>query len=487
VSSQPSAPPARKRVGGAATNVYVACVVLFAALLLLLAWRLSGRPEDLLAVAVLSGMGIASWLLRDNVGSVPVQLSFTSIILLAAVVIVGPVGAAVVGALAPVVQFDRTKAIVRVFNTAQLSAMGCAGGLAYDLVGGDATPGGTDGAEILLRVGLPLIVANLVQCLVNASLLSGVLRFATGTPFRTQVLKLIGTTGVGYLGYGVIGFLFIVLWIPAGVGWFSAVLVLAPLFVARWAFVQYGDEVRVHERTLKALVTAVETKEPHNAGHSLRVADLSEWLAEALGLGYKEIQDVRSAGMLHDIGKVALPARTLRPRTPLNHDELVVLADHALRGVDLVDGIDFLKDSFQGIAHHHERWDGRGYPAGLAGVAIPLAARIVAVADVFDALTSARAYRPALTVEEAVATVTARAGTHFDPAVVEALPRALARHEWSTTERAEELLLRAGVGMDHDEPEMSDLFADAPELRGRIRGALRPTSAVPTAHQAVGG
>jgi hypothetical protein len=469
-----------------ATSLYVASVVLFAAVLVLVAWRLTGRPDDPLAVAVLSGMGIASWILRDTVGSVPVHLSFTSIILLAAVVIVGPVGAAVVGALAPVVQFDRTKPIVRIFNMAQLSAMGCAGGLVYHLVGGDAEPRGAHAGEILLRVGLPLIIANVSQCLLNAALLSGVLRFASGTPFRTQVLKLLGTTGVGYLGYGVIGFLFIVLWIPAGVGWFSAVLVLAPLFVARWAFVQYGDEVRVHERTLRALVRAVETKEPHNAGHSERVADLSGWLAEVLGLGYKEVQDIRSAGMLHDVGKVALPARVLRPRTPLSHDDLVVLADHALRGLDLVEGIEFLQDSFDGIAHHHERWDGRGYPSGLAGEAIPLAARIVAVADVFDALTSARAYRPAHSVEEAIALVTARAGTQLDPTVVEALQRALARHEWRPTERSAEELRTSGVGMDHDEPEMSDLFADHPELRRRVRGAPRPDARA-SSPQAVGG
>jgi putative nucleotidyltransferase with HDIG domain len=488
VSSSPAAQPAPRRPGAASTNAYVAAVVVFAVALVVLGWRLAGRPDDLVAVAVLCGMGATSWVLRDRIGSNRINLSFTSIILLAAAVIVGPVGAAAVGALAPVAQVEREKVVVRVFNIALFSAMGCVGGLAYLLTGGDAELSGATPGDILLHVGLPLIIANVSQCLVNAALLSGVLRFATGTPFRTQVLKLLGTTGVGYLGYGVIGFLFVVLWIPAGVGWFSAVLVLAPLFVARWAFVQYGDEVRVHERTLKALVTAVETKEPHNAGHSQRVADLSEWLAEALGLGYKEVQDVRSAGMLHDVGKVALPARTLRPRTPLGHDDLVVLADHARRGVDMVDGIDFLKDSFEGIAHHHERWDGQGYPAGLAGQAIPLAARIVAVADVFDALTSARAYRPARTVDEAVAIITARAGTQFDPTVVEALPRALARHEWRTTERSEDVLLTSGVGMDHDEPEMSDLFADQADLRRRVRGAARPPATPAAAHrEAVGG
>jgi HD-GYP domain-containing protein (c-di-GMP phosphodiesterase class II) len=294
---------------------------------------------------------------------------------------------------------------------------------------------------------------------------------------RMQLWKLLSTTGAAYVGYSVIGFLFVVLWVPGKVGWFSAVLVLAPLFVARWAFVQYGEEFRAHERTLRALVTAVETKEHHNVGHSERVGQLSEWLAEAIGLGHKEIQEIRMAGMLHDVGKVGVPTRLLRPRRELTDSELVMIADHAIGGVELVQGIDFLGASVDGVAYHHERYDGLGYPAGLVGASIPLVARIVAVADMFDALTTQRAYRPAYSVETALELVRERAGTQFDPHVVDALGRVLARHEWVPTDHTSDALAFAGVALDHDELEMSDFFANRPDLRGRLRGA--PPLSVP--------
>ncbi len=461
-----------ERIHSRATIAYVTSVWLVALGLVWIGLVVTGPPHNLAAVVVLAGLGIASWLLRETDVGARVQLSFISIILLAAVVIVGPLGAAAVGALATILQFERQPLIVRLFNIALFSSMGSLGGLVYVWVGGDADPTSAQSATtILVMVGLPLIVADVAQCLLNAVFLAGVLRVATGTPVRTQIIKLLSTTGLAYIGYGVIGFLFVVLWLPAGVGWFSAVLVLAPLFVARWAFVQYGDELRAHDRTLRALVTAVETKEPHNAGHSERVAQLCEWLTEAIGLTPKEIQDVRTAGMLHDIGKIGLPTRLLRARHELTDDELVMLAEHALGGVELVSGIDFLQGALDGIAHHHERYDGRGYPAGLVGDKIPLSARVVAVADVFDALTTARDYRPALSVQDALGVLHERVGTQFDPAVVTALDKALTRHEWTPTEGTPELFAAAGAALDHDEPQMSDLFVRRADLRARLQGA----------------
>ena len=435
-------------------------------------WLITGELGDVYAVIVLSGLGITSWLLREIDVGARIHLSFLSIILLTAAVVVGPVGAAIVGAAAAAVQKESQPLVVRLFNVALCSSLGSLGGLVYLWSGGLSTPDGSDSAgNILLLVGVPLIVADVAQCLLNAALISGVVRFSAGTPVRTQFFKLLATSGAAYVGYGVIGFLFVVLWLPAGVGWFSAVLVLAPLFVARWAFVQYGDELRAHDRTLRALVTAVETKDPSNRGHSDRTAQLAEWLAETLGLGHKEIQDVRTAAMLHDIGKVCVPSKVLRARQQLTDDDLVVLAEHALSAVELVQGIDFVTDSLDGIAHHHERFDGRGYPAGLKGEDIPLTARLVAVADTFDTLTTSRSYRGAIAADAALQVVSERAGTQFDPVVVDALGRVLARHAWVTTERTPEELVGAPAILDHDEPEISDLFAQRRDLRARIKGA----------------
>ena len=453
---------------GAATHGYIICVWLFAVALGLVGVHVSGLPTDWPAVIVLASLGVTSWVLREtNVGS-RVQLSFISIVLLAAAVIVGPVGAALVGAAGPL--FERQRFIVRVFNVSLFSAMGSVGGLVYAMVGGiQAFQGSESATAILVSVGLPLIVADVSQCLLNAVLIAGVLRASTGARVRTQVRMLLSTSGLAYIGYGVIGFLFVVLWIPASVGWFSAILVLAPLAVAQWAFGQYGEELRAHDRTLRALVTAEEKKDPTNAGHSQKVAQLSEWLAEALGLGHKEIQDVRTAGMLHDIGKVAVPARYIRARRALEDEDFVVIAEHAGAGVELVRGIEFLSGSLDGIAHHHERYDGLGYPAGLAGGDIPLVARIVAVADVFDALTTERAYRPALGVEDALQVTRDRAGTHLDPVVVDALGKVLVRHSWQPTPRPDGSST-ASLALDHDDPEVSDRLALRQDLRKRIHG-----------------
>jgi putative nucleotidyltransferase with HDIG domain len=446
--------------------VFVACL---AAALLAVGWALTGGPDDWAALLVLGTLGVISWVMRDsNIGS-RVQISLTSVILLASAVIVGPVGAGLVGGASTVLMPRQAPLIVRTFNVALGSVIGSVGGLVYLAAGGQNDFSGLDGAiDIVTWVGMPLIAADVAQCLVNAVLLAGIMRVYNGIPMRAQIVKLLSTTGPAYVGYGIIGFLFVVLWIPAGVGWFSAVLVLAPLAVAQWAFRQYGDEVRSHERTLDALVASIEAKDPASVGHSARVAQLCEWMADALGLGFREAQEVRTAGMLHDLGKLAIPSRVLRLPRERNEAEQQVMAEHPIHAVDMLGDIEFVKGSLEAIAHHHERYDGRGYPFGLAGEEIPLGARIIAVADAFDALTTTRSYRPELTPVEAMAELHRRAGTHLDPHVVSALARALARHTWSVTRRSAEVLAVSGANRDHDDPESSDLYAERADLRARV-------------------
>jgi HD-GYP domain-containing protein (c-di-GMP phosphodiesterase class II) len=452
------------------TYAFVSLVWMLALVAGITAWQLHAPHSRPWALLLLVGLGLVGWLGGDNNVGQRIQFSLISIVILAAIVIVGPVGAALVGAVVSALSPHALPLRARAFNAGMFAFLGAAGGLVYMAMGGSLQLASQTGAvELTLHVGLPLLLAEVVQCVLNALLLAGIQSVANAVPARAQVWSLLATTGPAYVGYGIIGFLFVVLWLPARVGWFSAVLVLAPLFVARWAFAQYGDELRAHERTLRALVTAVETKEPQNQGHSERVAQLSEWIAESLGLGHKEIQDVRTAGMLHDVGKVAVPTRLLRSRSTLTDDELVVLADHARAGVDLVKDIGFLAASLEGIAHHHERWDGRGYPAGLAGDRIPLTARIIAVADAFDALTSPRPYRPAEPAERALAELSRRGGTHLDPAMVEALARVVARHGWEPTVRQGDVRTVTSAAHDHDDPEMSDYFAEHPDLREQLR------------------
>src|SRR5665647_763397 len=366
-------------------------------------------------------MGILSESVRERDIGRKTTLSFTSIVLLSSVALVGPFGAAVVGA-STVLAVNKDRLQVRVFNAGMTSAIGAVGGIVYILAGGATHVSEVVVAgPLLLHVGLPLMVADVAQCSSNAVILAVIVRLAQGTPIRRSVIGMLGTSGPTYVGYGIVGFLFVVLWIPAGVGPFSGVLILAPLFVARWAFVQYGDEQRAHARTLSALAAAVETKDLYTRGHSERVALLCDLMAGSLGLSQQETETLRFAGMLHDIGKLAIPARVLRRADGLSDADLATIATHPARGVEMVRDIEFLEGSMEAILHHHERMDGRGYPSGLRGEDIPLFARVVAVADAFDSLTTSRWHRDALSVEEAVAELHRRAGAQFDPTIVAAL------------------------------------------------------------------
>jgi putative nucleotidyltransferase with HDIG domain len=260
--------------------------------------------------------------------------------------------------------------------------------------------------------------------------------------------------------------LFVILWVPADVGPFSAVLILAPLFVARWAFVQFGDEQRAHERTLSALVAAVETKDPYAAGHSARIAELAEWMSEPLSMGAQDVQALRYAAMLHDVGKIGIPTRILRRPGTLSLADLEAVTRHSVLGVKVVRDIEFLSGSLDGIRHHHERWDGLGYPDSLAGDEIPLISRIIAVADAFDALTTDRAERPALTPAQALKQIEQRRGRQFDPHVVAALATVVDRHDWPVTTATEEGLEQMRGYLDHDDPiAWEQVWTSAPQSR----------------------
>jgi len=448
-----------------AVSIYIGAVLFGAAGLAAVAWRIdplnnASAENEILILCVLCVLGVLGSTSQERNVRGHVSFSFTSIILLAAVALTGPFGAAVVGAVTCLLVAYHQRLDVRVFNVGMTSAIGAIGGFAYLVAGGATEVIDFSGVgPLVLHVGLPLIVADVVICLSNAVILSGIVRLTQGTPMRRFVLGMLGTSGPAYIGYGLIGFLFVILWVPAGVGPASAVLILAPLFVARWAFVQYGDEQRAHERTLSALVAAVETKDLYTRGHSERVASLCDLMAGSLALSHQDTEALRFAGILHDIGKLAIPIHVLRKADVPSQADRASIANHAASGVEMVRDIEFLADSMPAILHHHERMDGRGYPAGLAGEEIPLLARIIAVADAFDSLTTSRSHREAHTVQEALAALHERAGTQLDPSVVAALERSLVRHVWEPTRLEPTLMATAGRAFDHDDPESSARMA----------------------------
>jgi putative two-component system response regulator len=177
-----------------------------------------------------------------------------------------------------------------------------------------------------------------------------------------------------------------------------------------------------HIDTLRRLTRAVEYHDGATGAHIERVGEHAAAIGRAIGLEPARVELLRIAAPLHDIGKIAVPGAILRKPEPLTDVERSLIEQHTERGRELLQGSgnDVLELAATIAWTHHERWDGGGYPRGLVGEAIPLEGRIVAVADVFDALTSDRPYRGAIGVDEALATIAGESGKSFDPAVVEA-------------------------------------------------------------------
>lgn len=436
----------------AGPTVFVAVVTAVAVALTATVWVVQGPPQRIDALLVLVALGLLNRLGPRALLDSGVNLSVSGVMLLTAAALVGPAGAALVGASSVLSQIGRVRRIAALFNVSMLAIVGVLGGLAYDLLGGpaDLSRAGAQGGFIVPII-VPLLAADVVQCLANAVLLSAVIHFASGISFRTHFKALLTGTGAAYVAYGLIAFLLVLLWGPAGVGSVSAVLILAPLLVARWALGQYGAELEAHNRTLTALVVAIEIKSPALIGQSAAVATVCDWIGDEMHLTSAQVEAARTAGMLHDIGLLGLPSGMLRPDHLVTAEESVLLQGHTAAAARMLDGISFLDRAVVGVIHHHERFDGTGYPAGLTGQDIPLAARIVAVADGYVALALDREGRPALTGQEALMRLTQLGGTVYDPVVVSALGKALTRHEGPALDRGSASPL-LGTTVAHDEP-----------------------------------
>jgi putative nucleotidyltransferase with HDIG domain len=175
--------------------------------------------------------------------------------------------------------------------------------------------------------------------------------------------------------------------------------------------------------TITAFVNAIESKDKYLKGHSARVALYAAEIAQMMGMTPEMVEVVRRGAMLHDLGKLSIMDTILRKPERLTAEEFTIIKSHPVVGAKILEPLRFLARETCAVRHHHERWDGTGYPDGLAREDIPMVARVVTVADVFDAITSNRPYRTALALDEARAEVTRGSGSHFDPSVVEAFGR----------------------------------------------------------------
>ncbi|MEU5097354.1 HD-GYP domain-containing protein [Streptomyces sp. NPDC020996] len=412
----------------ARARVYVACAVLGAACCLL---PLCGPRTPCWAVALPAALyaageqAAARWRFAGTFYPV----------LLAGAFLLPPAAAALVplpGALlSPVGR--RSPWLRRTWRAAQLALAVCAAARVHRALGGPDAVAASDFPYALLPAG----TAVLTFCLALTALDGGILALAERVPVRRAWRGLFVRSLAPVAVHGLAGLMMAVLW-HSPYGPVAALLVLLPMCVSGWAFAQYHRERAAHQATIRALVQAVDIKDGYTRGHSERVGQASMMIARELGMDEARVEVLRFAGILHDVGKLGVPTRLLRKDGPLTPQERRVIELHPEYGHEMVRGIGFLGEARAAVLHHHERLDGSGYPYGLAGGQIPESARVVAVADAFDAMTSTRSYSRARPVSAALEELQRCAGAQFDPRMVGALVRALARHGWRPAVTAEE-------------------------------------------------
>ncbi|MBN2209747.1 MAG: response regulator [Candidatus Coatesbacteria bacterium] len=201
---------------------------------------------------------------------------------------------------------------------------------------------------------------------------------------------------------------------------------------------------RSYLETIRSFAVVLEERDAYTQGHSRRVTEYSVRIAEEMGLADKQIKALQIGGALHDIGKIGIPEDTLRKPSNLSEDEWEIMQEHPDKGARMVEPLSFLSEERVLIRHHHERWDGQGYPDALAGEQIPLLSRVLCVADAFDAMTSTRSYRRRMTLDIAVGRLLEGKGTQFDPEIVDVFIDCLGKHGIVTMMDC--IILAAGQG-----------------------------------------
>lgn len=401
-------------------RMYVACVLGSAGLLLLPAmFERNGLRSGLLLVFLVSA------LISENLAVPLPNGGTTSIsypIFLAATLLMGPVGGSLVAAASGFNLHDirvRRSPWIIAFNISQFVVVVLLSARLYVALGGYWLE-----ARSSLH-GLPQIAFPLVAIVLVSSTLNDVLvtigislhsrsRFrqawASGASWLLPIQIALGTFGVA-LAY------------VTAIAPLSLFLVVFPLLLSRQIYQQYLELRSAYPASAKSLVRALEVKDTYTRGHAERVSRYCVVIAEEMGLTRHATERLELAALLHDVGKIAVERGILKKPVKLTSDERDRIRQHPVLGADMLSRVAYLADLVPVVRYHHEWVDGSGYGMGLRGGEIPLEARILAVGDAYDAMTSDRAYREAIGHDEAVREIRLCSGTQFDGTVVEALER----------------------------------------------------------------
>lgn len=340
--------------------------------------------------------------------------------------------------------FRRNDITRAVFNVSQACLSAYAGAYGYALAGGDPTQDHINFAAFIL--------------------LSGAF-FTTNLALNTIALSLIREASIVETAKQVLGYRGANLWfdllaspialVPAALypdyNVAGLLVILLPLLLIRYSYMSKVKIEEANKDLLKVLVKAIETRDPYTSGHSMRVATLARAIAEDMGFSPRQVERVETAALLHDIGKIdSIYEVVIRKPYDLTSTERELIRTHATKGADLLESLSSVDSTIiRAVRHHHERFDGTGYPSGLSGEDIPIESRIIMLCDSIDAMLSDRPYRKALTIEQTRHELVRCCGTQFDPSIVAVI---LQR---STLERAVALVDKPEVGV----PEAAPVFA----------------------------
>lgn len=337
--------------------------------------------------------------------------------LAAALVAPNFVGLAAVGLSQAVGEIVRRRPRVKaVFNTAQTILSIALAIAAYAALGGVSVADATDLWHFAATSALKIVVLLAVFVLTNTVTVSGVIAINEDANFLTIWRESTLGTAVYTLGAGGLAFLLAAIHVRWGA--VGSALLFIPLIGFRQFYKTTIQLQQTNRELLELMVKAMEARDPYTSGHSRRVSDAAAIIAKGIGLSAAEVERVRIAALLHDIGKIdEVYAPILRKEGKLTAEEWAIMKTHPVKSAELVSTLTDLRDIVTPVRHHHEHWNGMGYPDGLVGEAIPLAARIITFADTMDALTTDRPYRPALGENEVRAEFVKFCGTQFDPTI----------------------------------------------------------------------
>lgn len=274
-----------------------------------------------------------------------------------------------------------------------------------------------------LGIVAQIALAGTTFTLLNASLAIAAASIRTGVPLRRVWALSVPNVGLGVLAQVPLGWLMAVIAIKVGI--WATILFAVPLFLARYTFNRYVEVRELFLGSVSALSQAIDAKDGYTRGHADRVSRIAGAIAREVGLSESEIENIELAGMLHDIGKIGVEDRILLKPARLDLEEVDAMQRHPIYGASILEPSRQLRPLVPIVLHHHEHYDGSGYPEGLIGDEIPIGSRILLVADAYEAMTSDRIYRKAIGHEGALQQLNKYKGIQFDPKLVRTFERVL--------------------------------------------------------------